>query len=48
MSEVVSGSMWALHPNHEQPIKLVVSLPTFSGKVHLPIHALYCYAQKDK
>ncbi len=44
----VSGSMWALHPSHEQPIKLIVSLPTFSGRAHLPTHALHCYVQEDK
>ncbi len=31
----VSESMWALHPNHEQPTKLIVFLPTFCGRVHL-------------
>ncbi len=39
--------MWALHPNHEQPSKLIVSLPTFSGRAHLPTHALHCYVQED-
>jgi hypothetical protein len=28
--------------------KLIVSLPTFSGKAHLPTHALHCYVQKYK
>ncbi len=40
--------MWALHPSHEQPTKLIVSLPTFSGRAHLPIHALHCYVQIPK
>jgi hypothetical protein len=43
-----SGSMWALHLEHEQPTKLIVSLPTFSGRAHLPIHALHCYVQENK
>jgi len=44
----MSGSMWALHPNHEQqPTKLIVSLPTFSGRAHLPTHALHSYVQED-
>jgi len=47
MGEAMSGSMWALHPGHEQPTKLIVSLPTFSGKAHLPTHALHCYVQED-
>jgi hypothetical protein len=45
---VVSGSMWALYPSHEQPTKLIVSLPTFSGRAHLPTHALHCYVQENK
>jgi len=24
-----------------------VSLPTFSGRAHLPTHALHCYVQED-
>jgi hypothetical protein len=44
----MSGSMCALHPSHKQPIKLIVSSPTFSGKAHLPTHALHCYVQEDK
>jgi hypothetical protein len=40
--------MWALHPSHEQPIKLIVSLLTFSGKAHLPTHALHYYVQENK
>jgi hypothetical protein len=43
----MSESMWALHPNHEKPTKLIVSLPTFSGKAHLSTHALHCYVQED-
>ncbi len=39
--------MWALHPSHKQPTKLIVSLPTFSGRAHLPTHALHYYVQKD-
>ncbi len=39
--------MWALHPSHEQPTKLIVSLPTFSGRAHLPTHALHCYVQEN-
>ncbi len=42
----VNGSMWALHPSHEQPTKLIVSLPTFSRRAHLS-HALHCYLQED-
>jgi hypothetical protein len=37
-----------LHSGHKQPTKLIVSLPTFSGRAHLPTHALHCYAQEDK
>jgi hypothetical protein len=33
--------------SHEQPTKLIVSLPTFSGRAHFPTHALHCYVQKD-
>jgi hypothetical protein len=39
--------MWALHLSHEQPTKLIVSLPTFNGRYHLPTHALHCYVQED-
>jgi len=47
MGEAMSGSIWALHLDHEQRTKLIVSLPTFSGKAHLPTHALHCYVQED-
>jgi hypothetical protein len=40
--------MWALHPSHEQPNKLVVSLPTFHVRGPLPTHALHCHVQEDK
>jgi hypothetical protein len=48
IGEAASGSMWALHPSLKQPTKLIVSLPTFSGRAHLPTHALHCYVQEDK
>ncbi len=45
--KAMSGSMWALHPSHEQPTKLIVSLPTFSGRAHVPTHALHYHEQED-
>ncbi len=39
--------MLALHPSHEHLTKLIVSLPTFSGRAHLPTHALYYYARRQ-
>jgi hypothetical protein len=39
--------MWALHPNHEQPTKLIMSLPTFNGRAHLPTHVLHYYMQAE-
>jgi hypothetical protein len=38
----VSGSMLTLYPSHKQPTKLIVSLPTFCGRAHLPTHIVMC------
>ncbi len=43
----MSESMWALHLNHEQHTKLIMFLLIFSGRAHLPTHALHYYVQED-
>jgi hypothetical protein len=40
--------MWALHPSHKLRIKSIVFFLTFSGRAHLPTHALHYYVQENK
>jgi len=48
--EAASESMWALLASQSRAAhyKLIMSLPTFSGRAHLPTHALHYYVQEDK